>query len=521
MSKTRVAARPLNSSTEIASGRAAARSAYRFFTRVSGAFAAALAFAAVFAFARPAVAAVAPDYVLISPPKFVNLWTWYIGERAKVKTDYNFAVKSTADIYNEYPYGDSAANRNPAESIHAYIRAQAAKGTKYFVLGGNWINAQDLTANGEAKTTRLRTGLTTSEMLSLENAVPGILAWTYTAPTETKYDLASVPSDLFYACTEIKSGTYPWDPDGDGMYVSSEELAAASCDFVPDVVVSRMSFKPWTYIDPSDNQAKFFSFEALVTNYVAKLARGESPTFGGLGGAAAVVGNVSYEDIADYNAMAVTRMNSTIGAYRRLKRTQFVFASDGSPYPFIYDHDWDFAFYVGHCNGDALSSLGGNMMEATQFYTDVCTGLVAFVGANIPCQSAVLYAEIHADIGSGEQHFSGMTLGEVPISSPFGGALVSVNNTSYGQLASTSYTSLTNGISDEMLTYMTLAYFRDGTTAGEAWRRGIAEYATLVDGGKVNDTLSAVRRAIVEEVCFGDPLVKAGKVPAGAGVLFK
>ena len=452
-------------------------------------------------------AAAQPDCVIIAPPDFIDVWQWYAAERANVKTNVEFAVVNTRDIYAAFPFGAGKANRNAAESIHEFIRTEAKKGTHYFVLGGIWINAQLLDAQGvSTEGLKLRTGWKTFSPLSLENAVPGIMAWP-NSETGNRTGFGGFPSDTFYACTEIKKGTHPWDPDGDGWYMTSRELLDDDCDFFPSVSISRMSFKPSVINQPRTRHEEFYNFESMVTNYVRKLARGEAADFPGVGKAAAFVGNI--KSLGDYDDMAEFRMAKTYGRYRPIKEKIIEKQSFGDAYHFIFDDDWDFVFYAAHGNGSSVFAV-----TPRTFSCHACHGLTTFIGGNISCFSGNVNSTTAMNIdGTGERFYPSFTIGEGAISNPFGGALVSVNNSFYGYLAPTSFESLENGLSDEILTYMTEFVFRDRLPIGEAWRKGLWKYADLVKHGKLNDDIRYVRSAMIEQMYFGDPLVEAVKYP--------
>ena len=150
--------------------------------------------------------AMAADYVVIAPKKYVDLWTWYIGERAKTHPKISFAVKSAEEIYETYPYGDGKTYRNAAESIKAYINAATQTGTKYFVLGGMWFDVQET-----AKTVQ-------GVALTVDNAIPGITAYPVEAKSSAGF-FERYPSDLYFACPAN------WDPNNDGEYCGVGELS--------------------------------------------------------------------------------------------------------------------------------------------------------------------------------------------------------------------------------------------------------------------------------------------------------
>ena len=175
-----------------------------------------------------------PDFVIVSPPDLRAAWEVYAGRRHAARPDLDIAVTGTDAIYAAHPFGPGLPCRNAAESVHAYIREAAQAGTTHFLLGGMWLDARADDTN--------ELYFATGERLSLSNCVPGICACPYTGDKG-----GDIPSDMFYACLDdVANGSaYPWDPSGDGVYLSAEEYA--SCDCVPDVVVGRFAPVPYAY----------------------------------------------------------------------------------------------------------------------------------------------------------------------------------------------------------------------------------------------------------------------------------
>ena len=210
------------------------------------------------------------DYVLIAPPKYYTNWVSYVEWRASTRPELTLIAKNAIEIYEDYPYAgyvstngtaytaaDPASNiwRNAAESIHAYLRAMRDEhGLEYAVLAGAWFNCRSSSPG------KFYGG----EMMSITNAIPGLYVnggW------------GQQPSDLFYACLELLGGTYPWDKDGDGVY--GKGTAHTAVDVVPDIAVSRISFKPSTYV------AAGMSVPEMIEAYTNKLAKAETEDFAG------------------------------------------------------------------------------------------------------------------------------------------------------------------------------------------------------------------------------------------------
>lgn len=446
--------------------------------------------------------------VIIAPNDYLSVWQWYAQRRMELEPNTDFTVVNANGIYTQFP---KPTYRNPAESVHAFIRAQAAQGVGNFILGGVWINAQNLNEAGESLDgSYLRTGPESVTRLSLANAIPGIMTWPQQSEGNNWW-FGGFPSDCFFACTNTLNGASTWDANGNGWYCDLGEVDDARCDFSPDVVVSRMSFKPWEYAERPGAVPQFRTFEQLVTNYIQKLERGISHRWSGNGCAAAVVGTI--QEAGDYDAMAKKRMEETYSAYRQPRNLCYAIESQGTPLPDVFNMDRDFVFYAAHGNGDSVLHI------TPDTFTAGCAGLTMFIGGNISCFSGNVNAIRGKTIGGTEYFCVAPTIGEGAISAIGGGALFSINNSFYGYLAEESFSGLRSGISDEMLTYATEAFFRDAQSAGESWRRGIANYAAVVAAGTLRDDIKFVRSAMLEEICFGDPLIYMNNAKPSALVL--
>lgn len=454
------------------------------------------------------------DYVVIAPKNYVDLWTWYIGERQKAHPKISFAVKSAAEIYEAYPYGEGKTYRNAAESIHKYIRETAKSGTKYFVLGGVWFDAQNLNEPGN---------LATGEAIDVDNAVPGIRAY----PTVTRKEdglFSNYPSDLFYACHYVDpnaTSQYPWDPNGDGIYCSQGELGKKEY-FQPSVVVARMDFVPGDWKDEKDQK---LNYAQLVTNYVAKLKRGEAKNFAGRD---RYVANVSYllgsdeEGWPDVKGVMQSRLTA-INDYRPAKELYLAaIKNDLSNTKDLIDktlsNDWEMGLPFGHGIPDTCAYIDDKSFVEQK-------GLIRFFAANIPCFTGTV-----TTFSRDEGLLS--AIAQIMLSNPKGGSLVSINNTFMGQSTPTAINSRYCGISDELLDYTLDAYVRDGKTAGEAWKYAISTYVGIIYGDNqqaeiekrdcsVEKDLPYIQSAIVEEMLFGDPLIQIAKSRLAPKVLIR
>ncbi len=437
----------------------------------------------------------AADYVVIAPKNYVELWTWYIGERQKAHPNVTFAVKSAEEIYATYQYGEGKDYRNAAESIKAYINAATQTGTKYFVLGGMWFDVQATAATVQGVT------------LTVDNAIPGITAYPVKAKSSAKY-FDQYPSDLYFACPAN------WDPNSDGEYCGVGELSTKD-SLMPKCIVSRMDFRPSEYVQKSDGSIP--TYEELVRAYVNKLVRGESASFdgnnrfAGLSGQAKMTGSMYDKDgnPDTYYTMNL-RLNTAIKAARPSSITYLANLKkdykEDDTIPMkecILGEDWEMFMPYDHGTLEGISFL------STGFFGNN-VGLIKFFACNAPC------------FGGSVNNFDYSSVAETAISNPNGGALVAIGNASYGQSAETSFAKRYCGISDEMLDYTLDAYVRDGKTAGEAWKYAISTYVGIIYGANqqaeiekrgcnVEEDLPYIQSAIVEEMLFGDPLIQLGK----------
>lgn len=207
-------------------------------------------------------AAAGHGLVIVAPPDLRTAWDDYADARRRARPDWTVRVVGTDEIYRDYPFGAAQPCRNAAESIHAFLRDAAAQGTDHVLLGGAWLDAQrpDDAVFFE-----------TGERLSLSNCVPGVRARPY---VDEKCD--AVPSDLFFACLDdVANGiAHPWDPNGNGVYLDEAEWAG--CDLAADLAVGRFAPVPL-----DDGSGVLPTPAQLITNYAAKVARGEGAAFAG------------------------------------------------------------------------------------------------------------------------------------------------------------------------------------------------------------------------------------------------
>ena len=461
------------------------------------------------------------DYVVISPPSLVEPWRWYIGQRKAAHPELEFDVVSTADIYREHPFGpdgEAYANRNPAESIHACIRRlREENGVTYVVLGGPWWNAEDYDPGTGAY--RGERYLWTGERLSLENTVPGILA----AP----FGEAVLPCDQFYACLDLVNGqSHPWDDDGDGLY--GENRTDDANDFTPDIVVSRMTLSPWSQWANADGT--LMTSGQLLTNYVAKLARAESPDWKGRYRyglhAAYLGGNRTRDDTAivlrderqfydgafnmfapeiprtfvDTEPICRRRIAEKLTNWRPLLGVEPMLTYNWSPRHGSHDGQVD-AFYRAELDFSFVYShgweQGASYYQASRFMTS--TGLILFNACNMPCLTGTVdYWKRGPD---GRQCVE-PCMGDGSVSAPRGGCIVSVNNSRVGWFAISLLANFDDGYNAQLLSRVQERLFRDrAETVGLGLMRAFQDYSaqTAANGYR--------RWCQWESMVFGDPLV--------------
>ena len=469
------------------------------------------------------------DYVVIAPKNYVKLWTWYIGERQKAHPEITFAVKSAEEIYNEYPY--DAANtdgrpRNAAESIHAYIGVQKGKGTKYFILGGNWFDAQYDATSRKSFPPRL---FNDNSSPTLDNAIPGIVTYPRVNKDGIFVTMPATPSDLYFACHYIPEGAkYAWDPNGDGVYCGLKEVNPDNmCDyrhFQPEVVVARMDFTPGYWQEDGKN----LNYSQLVTNYVAKLARGEAKDFAGNDKYAVWIARCQQESDGGFDkdgnpdvTDVMHKRGEAIEQYRKLDKNKVTYYTytksaeysqeeTGRMVGDVVNNNWDVFLFCGHGSPDGYAGfVSENFKDSTK--------IMKFFMANIPCFT-----------GSTVSTTSGA---QMALSNPNGGSLVSVNNTSYGWASPSGIKQRYLGVSDELVDWCLDAYVKDGETAGEAWRKAIATYsprvltpettAKEIANRDYTGNEDCVYAAIVEEMLFGDPLIKLSPLHIAPRIIVK
>ena len=453
-----------------------------------------------------------PDYILIAPPKYITEWTAYVTARQSDHPEVTMACANLSDILTAYPVNtdDSTLGyyaRNDAERLHAYIRAQATAGTHYFVLAGPWYDA----------TGRKTLSWSDGTIMGPNNAIPGI-------PSSANGGTSYIPSDLFYACTDIRSGKYPWDPNGDSYYCND---AQETTDLDPDVAVSRISFK----LDGSDN----LTMANYVNGYLAKVRKVESATYDGRSRYAASV-EVSGGSWARSHAMTVREETEWhTGSYNAFDRTHpdqwadmepwasFIikkrlgrfgaslggmiasdtdwargYASQAATISAIQSQDWEYVFCSAH------GAMGGT----AGFYTGTSrtqTGLTKIFAANDPCLTG--YPDWQKD-GNGTRSFPCNS--ECLIENTTGGATFVVANSREGffinNLVKLRDLDTGDGYSCWLANLFSKGIAELRMKTGDAWLYMEQNFGNRIWRGQL-------RWAWAEQMAYGDPFIASTALP--------
>ena len=455
--------------------------------------------------------------VIVAPPDLRAAWDFYAAQRRRALPDWTVRVVGTDEIYHDIPFGAGHVCRNAAESIHAFLRAEATRGTDHVLLGGAWLDAQrpDDAVFFE-----------TGERLSLSNGVPGVRVRPYVAE---KCD--AVPSDLFFACLDDAANgiAHPWDPNGDGIYLDEEDYAA--CDLVADVAVGRFAPVPF-----DDGSGVLPTPAQLITNYAAKVARGTGVSFSGTNR----VGLVS-----EFLWSSVPRVGTALGRPHPeqtfFDETPNVWAADHPAT--VTDGEWATRETLRtviaphwpvrtveslHANagGSLFSPRYGRLSAArTAFFAQdlllaLCRthGTVQSAGGNVTCgrvaeaTGLVLLNEFSVPCHTGAVDAMRTnaadvcilvpSLGQVAVAAPQGGAFTGIHNASYGWGAPNAGLVLSDGYS-ATLGYLTLRrlFVTGDATCGLAFLHARQQYALDYSPKKTRLVV------LCEQFFFGDPSV--------------
>ena len=461
------------------------------------------------------LACAAADLVILSPPDLRAAWEVYAERRHAARSDLDITVTGTDAIYAAHPFGPGLSCHNAAESIHAYIRAATQAGTTHFLLGGMWLDAR------EGHTNELY--FATGEKLSLSNCVPGICVNPYTGDKG-----GDIPSDMFYACLDdVTNGiTHPWDPDGDGVYLSADEFPA--CDCAPDVAVGRFAPVSYAY----GGTTNLLSPSELVLAYADKVARGTHPSFAGLHRMGVASGAMmrtyapgsrefgrSGQDICFYDDVPNLWSPShpdpvadTECAVREMFRTVIapnwpvleVEALHGTGPAFAARHnDWasartafyanDMLFATCRSHGTATAASG---VDLTRTLYAQATGLTLFGDFCVPC----LAGSVTLTQRKNGQTVVMPSLGVTATCSPAGGLLAGVFNSRYGWTSEVNSTAVSDGLSGTLAQNLARRLFVSGdATFGLAHLHARQEYVAAY-------ALTGMRTyALCEQMLYGDP----------------
>lgn len=480
------------------------------------------------------------DYLILAPHDYVALWEKFKTARATAHPEVAFAVKDLAEVYAEFPIGSDGV-RNYAESIHKYLRSvRDTMGLSYVVLGGMWIDAQSLNENGEW--VRNEHVVTTLEgvPVSIANAVPGLI-------TFPRKEAEEIPSDMFYACLDLKPGqTYPWAKGEATRYYESfqNEADRKEYDSGVDIVVSRMPLKPIQFTIPEGAQIlpeyaetmhvgdeHLFTPAELMDYLIAKQRRAESASFAGMGRLGLSWGDFNYtkrdldaslkteneffDDIPNF--FAQDRQTDQYGnlEMRHRDRLKDIVAPN---YPLLTvdarcehgttwtkglatvqdaqaqflrtDHDFNVVAMHGWAGGSAWYHVEDTYNQ---------TGIILFNDMSFPCETG------WPDFVDGKTYVSKVCCGEATVLAPFGGAIASVNNTRSGWAGGVGQ------LSDQHNVNGYRGFTQHGYNAGETWLAAHLDFAGIspdAEGFQTSNTGGTGAWVLSEHILYGDPLIR-------------
>lgn len=467
-----------------------------------------------------------PKVIIISPNDLVEAWQEEYAAKVPAITGGDYEVVSTKSIYEAHPYAAENTDgkpRNPAESIHKFIESKASD-VQYFILGGPWVDAQDLTS----KTIKLATG----ETLGLNNAVPGIIAC-----NGSKY--GSCESDLYYACFD-SGNTYAWDADGDGEYLEADSIKDEGGNprhsTIPDVSVTRIPLVTWSEWKKADNT--LYSQRELLAAYVTKLEKGLSSTFDGINSIASY-GYTVYEtdnniypklggayndlvcrDESEFYTGVKNMFDPARGTdsfwcaepiSRRHMKEQVAHSRPISSMTALWEETWSSAYETRddarealYKNNHALKFYychsnwgGGHGFSRDDFKSEGC-GLTLVDDCAGPCSTGSIVLQRQAD----GTYLYDVNYAISSVMSPYGGSLATVNNTRAGFFSSDFRGRFDSGCSFELESHLLEEFVCTNRTVGAAWSEMVKRYAK-------NRQTDSTHVWIYSEVMLqGDPLVK-------------
>ena len=448
-----------------------------------------------------ASSAPARRYVLISPPAFVNEFGAYLALRREQRSDVEFVLKNAGEIYRDYPFAATNSNgvaRNPAESIHQFIRENVAAnpaGMTYVVLGGTWVDA---------------TAITSADDVRLETKMPGIVA--QSARLYSHYPL----TDLFYACLNVDDGKYPWDGNANGKYADSGELGNNANDYWPDIAVSRIPLR-----------STRLSEAAVIAAFTEKMRRAEAEDFDGVHQYASAGGELDTtydagsgnflrgeQEFFDggLNQFDSRRPSSFVDCEVVPRRTLKNILSKRRPvfggnplFPNSWGSDYltqtaavsgffssnrDYTEYRDH---GSSTYLYGGFVTVERYLA--ATGISRLIVAGFSCMTGCIDTDK-------------LTLAEAEIVSSQGGTLASVHNTRFGLSYAGKGAADEDGLSSTLQYRLKLQLMNEDCDLGTAWLKSRQSYCGNAGGQQ--------RFVMMEQMLFGDPLIALSPAVASA-----
>lgn len=430
-------------------------------------------------------------YILISPPAYTNEWKTYIEARRTQRRDVTFVLKNAAEIYEAYPFDPANTDgspRNPAESIHQFLRKDVADnpaGTTYVVLGGSWVNAWNITSASDA---------------TLQTKIPGVIAKPVAVVNE--YPL----TDMFYACLDVNAGKYPWDSNANKTYADSGEQNSSN-DYYADIVVSRIPLRS-TKLSEADvikaftakvahvegeaftGRHRYYSAGAqLTTSYTAangNFLRGEQTFYdGGLN----QFDPTRSSNFVDCEVVPRLTLKNILSARRPVLGGNPLFpyswsaayATQGEATNDFFSQDREYTEYRDH---GSSTYLYGGLVTADRHLSG--TGISRIILAGYSCMTGCIDSDK-------------VTLAESEIVSQRGGTVASVHNSRAGLTYANRGSSYEdNGLSSSLQHAIKLQLMNNDCDIGTAWLRSRQRYSSSTGQG---------RFVTMEQLLLGDPLI--------------
>ncbi|MGN0854270.1 MAG: C25 family cysteine peptidase [Kiritimatiellia bacterium] len=495
----------------------------------------------------------AADVLILTPVVHTNLWQQYVAVRAAAHPELTFKIKDTSSIYAEYPYDAAATDgtpRNPAESIHKYLRENRdTLGLSYLILGGSWIDPMKLdeencwiNSNGE------RIYYQTGETVNLTNAIPSVRG-------QPRTDV-HLPADSYYSCLDLmtvggETQLYPWcTNNAEYTYTCYLQDFAGSTrlwyDCGADLVVARIPLKPL------EANGRLYTPAELMASLLGKIARGEADDFDGTGDIGLMWARFGWKSDVDGtlcdeyeffddapNMFATYRPTRTFEDtelnQRRITRNEISkdypvvsvdavnsyawtlgqpTAADATDKFFASDHDYMVADAHGWALGAECQLSAQRVREAT--------GLTLFYDVSVPCETGYQDYVTRGTDEMADRIVTVACLGESAVGAPLGGAVASVNNTRYGWSGGVSRD---DNPAYELLSYklgrnLMRAFVRQGRDAGEAWLYSHlkfigADLSSIGQGGLSSTAIGNTGAWVLfEHTLFGDPFIRQRAQPS-------